>query len=72
LVPSSDSLLLNQICFFICAFAAFQKLLKKLKAVGNTESIAAMEQMMIPKRWALFTAFSMIPAHINRSVDVGL
>jgi len=56
----------------MCAIAAFQKFMKRLRDVGNTESIAAIEQIVVPRRLTQLVAFSLMHAHLNRSVDTGL
>jgi len=52
----------------VCAVVAFQNFVKNLVAVGNTECIAAIEQSDTPRHLLQFTAFSLMHAHLNRSV----
>jgi len=42
---------------------------KKLVAVGNTESIAAIEQFVKSRRLSQYAAFSLMHAHLNRLVQ---
>jgi len=52
----------------VIVIAAFQNFVKKLVAVGNTESLAAIEESITSKRLLQYTAFSLMHAHLSRWV----